>query len=164
MPVFLLSKFPYIRKYQHPLTMNQTTNYYQLGRKLAIRYPEFARHLMEDDKEQKDFETFIPELYQRFIVIHPEHTTRNDKTRHRLEFIAVVVKHLDPEALTTDKQLKKGVRTVLARNFNCGSSLVSHTLKTVKNYLIIYKDFRMAVEYLYSELFEEVYVPNKSKG
>ena len=139
-------------------------NYYQLGRKLAVRYPDFARHLIEDDNDRKDIETFIPELYLRFKTIHPEKPSRNEKTRHRLEFIAVVVKHLDPEALTTDKQLKKGVRVVLARNFNCGSSLISHTLKTVKNYLTIYKYFRIAVEYLYSELFEEVYVPGKCKG
>ena len=144
--------------------MNQTTNYYQLGRKLTIRYPEFARHLMEDDKEKTDLASFIPNLFQKFITIHPEPSSRNDKTRHRLEFIAVVVKHLDPEALTTEKQLKKGVRCVLARNFNCGSSLVSHTLKTVKNYLIIYKDFRIAVEYLYSELFDEVHDNSKYKG
>lgn len=134
--------------------MNQTTNYYQLGRKLAIRYPEFAKHLMEDEKRHKDLEDFIPELYSRFKEISPEPDSRNAKARYRMEFIAVVVKHLDPEALTTDKQLIKGVRCILAKNFNCGSTIISHSLKSVKNYLVIYKDFRIAVEYLYSELFE----------
>jgi hypothetical protein len=135
--------------------MAQTTNYYQLGRKLAVKYPDFARHLIEDDNDRNDLDTFIPELYAQFLIIRPEKQSRNEKTRHRMEFVAVVIKYLDPEALKTDKQLKRGVRCVLASTFNCGSSLISHTLKTVKNYLTIYKDFRIAVEYLYCELFTE---------
>jgi len=130
-------------------------NYYQLGRKLSVKYPDFAKHLTNSDNIPENLETFIPALYSKFILLRPEKASRNEKNRNRMEFIAIVVKHFDPEALTMDKSLKKGIRTHLATQFNCGSSLISHTLKTVKNYLIIYKEFKISVEYIYQELFEK---------
>lgn len=72
-----------------------------------------------------------------------------------MEFVAIMVMHVDQDALYTDKPLKKGVRTALAKVLGTKNIQISNTLKTVKNQLCIYKDFQIEVGYLYTELFEE---------
>ena len=72
-----------------------------------------------------------------------------------MEFVAIVVKHVDPTYCRSKKNLKKGVRDELAELFACDATHISHILKNVKDYLIIYKEFRYRVEYLYTEIFEK---------
>ena len=133
--------------------MCNPTNYYQIGRKLVTRYPEFARHLIQEDQERYGIENQIPKLFKQYAQLRPDCTTKSQRTRQRMEFVAIIVRYADPEAMTSDKKLKKGVRSALAETLQCDVTQISHTLKNVKNYIRIYKDFQIAVEYLYSELF-----------
>lgn len=141
--------------------MTNLTNYYQIGKKIAHRYPELAREIMEEEVDLKDWRNDLPGIYEKFKSLHEYPKSKKQQTIQRMEFVAVIVMHLDRDALYCNKALKRGIRSLLARILQCDDTLISNTLKTVKNYLSIYKDFQASVEYLYSELFENSYDQSK---
>lgn len=126
-------------------------NFYKLGKRLYQRYPEVARQLINDEPKQNDTSGQIPEIYQKFINLRDPNA---DGIMIKIEFVAIVVKHADPEIFTTRKKLKSGVRSELAKYFKCDGSQISHNLANAKSYMKIYADFRNRVEGLYSQIFE----------
>ena len=134
--------------------MSNLPNYYQIGKKLSIRFPELAQKLSEEEVVCKEWESNLPALFSKFKAIRPEVKGKKDQTRRRMEFVAIIVMYLDCDALYSNRALKRGIRTALSNLLQCNSCEISNTLKTVRNHLVIYKDFQQAVEYLYSELFD----------
>ena len=135
--------------------MNDLKNFYQIGKKLSLRYPDLVEQLLKEQPQCEEWEKMIPDAYSKFKAFRGEQTTKKDKMRHKMEFVAIMVKHVDHDALYSDKPLKKGVRSALAKVLGEKPIQISNTLKTVKNQLCIYKDFQVAVGYLYAELFDK---------
>lgn len=132
--------------------MPQPKNYYSLGRRLTMRYPELAILLLKEDPEPVNISGKIPFYYRRFLNLIEQKQTEINISR--LEFVAIIVKFADPESLTTTKKLRPGIRSELAELFHCDNSQISHILRTAKSYLKIYVDFRERIDYLYMVMFE----------
>ncbi len=130
----------------------EPVNYYKLGKRLYLRYPDIARQLLNDEPMQRDVTGQISTIYQKFTKIRTDYP--GGAAVARLEFITIIVKHTDPEVFTTCKKLKAGVRSELAELFECDGSAISHMIANAKSYMRIYADFRDRIEQLYSEIFE----------
>lgn len=127
-------------------------NYYRIGKRLFLRYPEIAQNMLCDEFVQHDITGQLPNLYQKFLELNT--ISQGEASMKRLKFVAIIVKHADPEVFTTAKKLKPGIRSELAEFFKCDGSAISHTLKNIKTYMEIYKEFRNEIEDLYIEMFE----------
>lgn len=130
------------------------TNYYQIGKRLTLLYPDLARTLVQQETPRMNLDSRLPEIYKKYQSYRSIPTTKKEQTHQKMEFVAIIVMHVDHDALYTDKPLSKGIRPMLAKVLCCKPCEISNSLKIVRNHLDIYKDFQQAVEYLYSELFD----------
>lgn len=127
----------------------QKTNYETLGRKLTKLYPHIAQQLSPIKPIFSDI-CIIKEIWERLCNEKYEYSSR-------AIFIGVVLNLYDPEVLAGFKlKLKTGIRSELAFILNSKETIISHNIRTVKNYYEIYSDFKKTVDSISTQITENV--------
>ena len=125
----------------------QKTNYETLGRKLTKLYPHIAQQLSPIKPIFSDMFK-IRNIW--FIVCNEKYDYSS-----RAIFIGVVLSLYDPEVLAGFKlKLKTGIRSELAFILNSKETIISHNIRTVKNYYEIYSDFKKTVDSISTQIVE----------
>jgi len=127
-------------------------NYKLVYLKLKERYPEIAKELVPDQPPMHALE-----MLEAFTIFCKVKGIRSlsipeGRTEMRDLFLAVLIKLYDPEYLLHKKKLRKGLRPKMASLLRSQESIISYNLTNVKNYLMIYKDFREEVDNIYCRI------------
>jgi hypothetical protein len=127
------------------------TDFAILGKKVLKNYPFMANELIAiPDVFELEL---IPCFYDEYNSIQADPENKHEVIRHRIIFIAAIVKLYDPDYYDGyKKNMKNGLRKQLSDTLNCKPSTISDSYKTVKDYMSIYPDYNDEVAYIYSEL------------
>lgn len=129
-------------------------NYRRIYNRLKRRYPSILS--MVDTPGVLSSLDDIPGLYKRYCAIlrmRPD-MVRADSER-RLIFVGVVTQMEDPQYFDDDSPVRKGLASALGAVLECHQTVISHTLRTVRNYRRIYPQFRAEMDYFYDQLTAE---------
>jgi hypothetical protein len=98
----------------------------------------------------------IPALFATYCrAAHLNADQVRTNTDKRLVFVGVVVQMEDPQYFDDDVPVRKGLASALGDVLGCHQTVISHTLRTVKNYRRIYPTFRAEMDYFYDQLTTE---------
>ena len=137
----------------------EEVNYKLIYQKLVEKYPEIAQELTRSDPTLDGFEMLkvftlfcrIKGVYQLSLPVD------NDRSNLRALFVAVFVKIYDPDFFLWQKRhLRRGLRVKMASLLNCHETQISHILASVRTYMKAYKNFRLEVIYIYSEIVKHL--------
>lgn len=122
-------------------------NFETLGRKVAELHPDIAKQLV-----------VIPTLCDLSFIsqIFDAKFRESKEPNARFVFIGVILSLYDPDVLSGWKSnLKCGIRKKLANIYSVDDTVISHNLQTVRNYYMIYRNFKKSVDYISSQIKEE---------
>ena len=129
-------------------------NYRRIYHRLKRRYPSIL-NIVDTPGALGSLED-IPALfatYCRAAHLNAEQVRTNmDK---RLVFVGVVTQMEDPQYFDDDVPVRKGLASALGDVLGCHRTIISHSLRTVKNYRRIYPTFRAEMDYFYDQLTKE---------
>lgn len=123
------------------------SDYEILGRKLTKLYPDIAKQLSPIKPIFSDI-CKIKGIWERLCNEKYDYSSREI-------FIGVVLNLYDTEVLAGFKlKLKTGIRSELAFVLNSKETIISHNIRTVKNYYEIYSDFKKTVDCISTQIAE----------
>jgi len=130
-------------------------NYRRFYRRVKHHYP-FIERAMNKPGQLRTLAD-IPDLYLQFkqLTAATDNDIHHNVNNARLIFIAVITQMEDPLFFTDNALVRRGLRKKLSEVLSCEQTIISHSLRTVKDYLSVYPNFRDKVDYFYGKMTEE---------
>lgn len=129
-------------------------NYRRIYHRLKRRYPVILDMVYTPGVLQSYDD--IPRLFAEFCrIAHMNQKQVIGDHYKRLLFVAVVTRMEDPHYFDDESPIRKGMATAIGDVLGCHRTVISHALRTVKNYLAIYPQFQGELDYFYDQLTKE---------
>lgn len=129
-------------------------NYRRIYQRLKRRFP-VVLDMVHTPGVLKSYDD-IPLMFDKFCrLAHMNHKQVIEDHYKRLIYIAAITRMEDPHYFEDDNPIRKGMATEIGKVLGCHQTVVSHALRTVKNYLEIYPQFREELDYFYNQMTEE---------
>jgi len=137
-----------------PNSAKMEINYRRFYHRVKRRYPAIERQINEQGQISSLDE--IPALYERFkrVTSANDDDIRKNTDNVRHIFVAVITRMEDPLFFTDNAPVRRGLRMELAKLLGCDQTIISHGLRSVKNYMDVYPEFCAKVEYFYGKMTE----------
>lgn len=127
-------------------------NYRRVYHRLKRRYPFILKQI--DAPNVLPSVADLPRLYAAYVKLQLNPDITLTKCDPKLRFCAVIVLMTDPNFFDDDAPVQKGLATALGQTLGCDRTVISHSLKTVKNYKRLYPKFWEEVQYFYRLMLE----------
>lgn len=128
-------------------------NYKLIYLRLKRKFP-YIESLLNHPSRIKSFEE-VPGIYLKFKEIYDSDQNNDSEWDEKLIILAVIVLMDDPEFFDDTVPIRKGLASAMGSLLNCDRTVISHSLRTVKNYKQIYPHFWSKVQYFYDQLTKE---------
>ena len=114
---------------------------------LEERETELAEHTLSDTSLLQSIHDIIRKEYSKNKHLH-----RYDEKEY---FVAIIIFLYSPKSYMGDK-IRVGIRDGIAKVLDTSPARVSNIFRIVREWVIIYTEFRRGVEYLYSKVLDKL--------